>query len=79
EWLTKPVRGSELHDRLMRLMAGTLPPAPGPAAARPARPETPCRGRILVVEDNEVNQLVAREMVAKLGYQADVVTDGAQA
>jgi two-component system sensor histidine kinase/response regulator len=41
--------------------------------------DMPSRGRILVVEDNEVNQLVAREMVAKLGYQADVVADGAEA
>ena len=39
----------------------------------------PSRGRILVVEDNEVNQLLAREMVAKLGYRADVVADGAEA
>jgi two-component system sensor histidine kinase/response regulator len=39
----------------------------------------PARGRVLVVEDNEVNQLVAREMVARLGYQADVVADGAEA
>ncbi len=37
------------------------------------------RGRILVVEDNGVNQLVARASVTKLGYAVDVVADGAQA
>jgi two-component system sensor histidine kinase/response regulator len=79
EWLTKPVRGSELHDRLMRLMAGTLPAVTVPAAARHPRADMPSRGRILVVEDNEVNQLVARGMVTKLGYRADVVADGAEA
>ncbi|TFC90334.1 PAS domain S-box protein [Cryobacterium sp. TMT3-29-2] len=79
EWLTKPVRSSELYDRLMRLMATSAPAAPAPAPTRPARSAIPSRGRILVVEDNEVNQLVAREMVAKLGYDADVVADGVAA
>jgi PAS domain S-box-containing protein len=78
ESLTKPVRGSEFHDRLVRLMTG---PGGGPASAqvRAVRPDMPARGRVLVVEDNEVNQLVAREMVARLGYEADVVADGAEA
>ncbi|MET3172381.1 UNVERIFIED_ORG: two-component system sensor histidine kinase/response regulator [Arthrobacter sp. UYCu721] len=39
----------------------------------------PSRGRILVVEDNEVNQLVARATVTKFGYAVDVVADGAEA
>ncbi|WP_255482318.1 response regulator [Pseudarthrobacter sp. NBSH8] len=43
------------------------------------RPPAPSRGRILVVEDNEVNQLVARATVAKFGYAVDVVADGAEA
>ncbi|WP_332762270.1 response regulator [Pseudarthrobacter sp.] len=37
------------------------------------------RGRILVVEDNDVNQLVARATVTKFGYAVDVVADGAEA
>ncbi|WP_240484318.1 response regulator [Pseudarthrobacter sulfonivorans] len=37
------------------------------------------RGRILVVEDNEVNQLVARATVIKFGYAVDMVADGAEA
>jgi PAS domain S-box-containing protein len=36
-------------------------------------------GLVLVVEDNEVNQLVAREMVTKLGYQVGLATNGAEA
>ncbi|MEZ2391138.1 PAS domain S-box protein [bacterium RCC_150] len=79
EWLTKPVRASEFQDRLMRLMAGSRPARPASAPNRPARPKVPSRGRVLVVEDNEVNQLVAREMVASLGYEAEVVGDGAAA
>lgn len=32
--------------------------------------------RVLIVEDNKVNQLVARRMVERLGYEADVVDNG---
>ncbi len=81
EWLTKPVRSSALFDRLMRLVAARTTPVTAPAVARtgPAQHHGPSRGRILVVEDNEVNQLVARGMATKLGYQVDLVEDGSQA
>ena len=39
----------------------------------------PSRGRILVVEDHQVNQLVVRATVTKFGYAVDVVADGAEA
>jgi two-component system, sensor histidine kinase and response regulator len=35
--------------------------------------------RVLVVEDNEVNQALAVAILAKLGYRSDVVGDGQQA
>jgi CheY-like chemotaxis protein/HPt (histidine-containing phosphotransfer) domain-containing protein len=35
--------------------------------------------RVLVVEDNEVNQALAVAILAKLGYRADVVGDGGKA
>jgi two-component system sensor histidine kinase/response regulator len=35
--------------------------------------------RILVAEDNVVNQLVTRTMLDRLGYRADVVASGAEA
>jgi two-component system, sensor histidine kinase and response regulator len=37
------------------------------------------RHRILVVEDNEVNQVLALAILTKLGYRAEVVGDGRQA
>jgi two-component system, sensor histidine kinase and response regulator len=37
------------------------------------------QGRVLVVEDNEVNQALAVAVLAKLGYRADVVGDGRRA
>ncbi|MCP8999092.1 response regulator [Pseudarthrobacter sp. RMG13] len=53
----------------------------GSSAGLPVRgrPLEPSRGRILVVEDNEVNQLVACATVTKFGYAVDVVADGAEA
>ena len=38
-----------------------------------------CRLKILVVEDNEVNQRVVITYIKKLGHQADVVTNGLEA
>jgi CheY-like chemotaxis protein len=56
---------------------------PPPAAVReetslPIAPETP-RGRILIVEDNAVNQLVAMKLVQRLGYKADSARNGQEA
>ena len=87
EWLMKPVRSSEFYNRLVRLMSTREPASASAAPASEhtsaetsaASPAGPSRGRILVVEDNEVNQLVARATVTKFGYAVDVVADGAEA
>lgn len=88
EWLMKPVRSSEFYNRLVRLMStrelAAVPAAPAgsvpeQSAAELTMADGPSRGRILVVEDNEVNQLVARATVTKFGYAVDVVADGAEA
>ncbi|MFZ5724569.1 MAG: ATP-binding protein [Pseudomonadota bacterium] len=45
----------------------------------PARAILPTGLRVLVAEDNPVNQLVTRGMLGKLGIDAEVVADGRQA
>lgn len=55
-------------------VAPAEPPAP---AAAPAG--TASRGRILVVEDSEVNQLVAAGILEHLGYDAVIAQDGLEA
>ncbi|MBG6179541.1 hybrid sensor histidine kinase/response regulator [Arthrobacter sp. CAN_A1] len=85
EWLTKPVRSSALYDRLMHLMSDTdAEPAPETIHSRTVQLQEQGSDhrpapRILVVEDNAVNQLVAESMLLKLGYRVDLVGDGAEA
>jgi len=52
-----------------------------PSAARAPSPTAESRagGHVLVVEDNEVNQLVAVGMLDALGYTSEVAADGAAA
>ena len=76
--LSKPVRHSLLYDNLLTLM-GSHPVAP---SERPEPKEIgqKIRGRprahVLVVEDNIVNQEVARGMLEALGCQVDTVANG---
>ena len=73
--LTKPARRAELYQALATVV-GT--PAAMPAAPRePGVPRTAAaKGRLLIAEDNAINQAVARGMVTKLGYTCDVAGNG---
>ena len=82
-YLTKPVKVSQLYDCL----ATVLGVASG-GSEQPARPiitrhtlaeDKKRRVRILVAEDNVVNQKVAVRMLEKLGYRADAVANGEEA
>jgi len=78
--LHKPVNASELFDALMQALAGgvrrrSTSVRQASAAAAPA-----LRGlRVLLVEDNELNQEVARGLLEELGVQVELAGDGAQA
>jgi CheY-like chemotaxis protein len=74
--LTKPVRRSQLLDVLMKIV-GEERAALAPAASRPA--PASLAGRVLVVEDNDVNREVAVRFLEKLGYRSDVAVDGREA
>jgi len=81
-YLTKPVRQSQLHDCLATILVAPPELAPG-AVAIVGAPSRPARdgsaGRILLAEDNLVNQRVASAMLVNLGYDVDIVADGEQA
>ncbi|MEO1765817.1 hybrid sensor histidine kinase/response regulator [Thiobacter aerophilum] len=72
--LPKPVRTGRLQSLLGELLGYALP-APVPAA--PAKHAAPVR--VLVAEDNVVNQKVVSHMLRKLGVRADVVANGKEA
>ncbi len=82
QWLTKPMRSSELYDRLMRLMTATEADLhverPTRRAPQPVGHHGSL-GKILVVEDNSLNQLVAEGLLSRLGYEALSVVNGAEA
>jgi PAS domain S-box-containing protein len=74
--LDKPVRHSELYDALVGVAGAHLVETPAPAR----RSRGPSLGlRVLVVEDNQVNQLVATGLLENLGCDVEVASDGAEA
>jgi CheY-like chemotaxis protein len=78
--LSKPIKQSQLHDAIVGLLGqGRVP------ARRRAEPVFDSRVaerhplRILVVEDNPVNQRVALRLLERFGYRPDVAANGAEA
>ena len=77
--LTKPVKQAQLHDSLGRLFAAYGTAGPVTAGVPGVGPRERRRARILVAEDNVVNQKVVLLQLRQLGYSADSVADGAVA
>ncbi len=75
--LTKPVKPSQLYDVLAKLFwRGGEPPAEKAEVPAAAGPEACFMDRILLAEDNAVNQKVALSMLQRLGFRADVAANG---
>jgi CheY-like chemotaxis protein len=80
--LPKPIKPSALYDALMTVFAPAdtrfrLQPAPEAAADASLAERHPLR--ILLAEDNLVNQKLALRLLSNIGYAADVAGDGVQA
>jgi len=86
-YLTKPIRQSLLYECLSLVLANSSGAAP--SVTQPTAPiitrhslaevQARSRGRILVAEDNPVNQKVAVKMIEKLGYRVDIAGNGCEA
>jgi PAS domain S-box-containing protein len=85
--LAKPAPQAQLHLALSRVWRTDPSPIFSPARARAAEnPQAgngletePPRPRVLVAEDNSVNQLIVVRLLEKAGLKADVVSNGSQA
>ena len=72
----KPVR----REALEALLGTPSSPALAPMNVREPETDAPARGiRVLVVEDNPVNQIVVQAMLAELGATSAIAQDGRQA
>jgi two-component system sensor histidine kinase/response regulator len=77
-YLNKPIRRADLFS-VVRSMLNASGPSEPEAAANPPERLSPLRGRVLLVEDNAVNQEVATAMLAKLGLHVTLAEHGARA
>ncbi|MFG0866952.1 response regulator [Pseudomonas sp. FYR_7] len=74
--LARPLTRGALYQTLHRVLQGHDAEHP---LATPPTATAKGRARILLVEDNPVNQLVAKGMLAKLGCQVELATQGVEA
>jgi signal transduction histidine kinase/CheY-like chemotaxis protein len=80
--LGKPLRQSQLYDTLVTLLMKSSAPKRAKAAATPAIDgELAARHplRILLAEDNVVNQKLALRVLQRMGYRADLASNGIEA
>ncbi|ENY72498.1 hypothetical protein G114_07465 [Aeromonas diversa CDC 2478-85] len=79
-FLTKPVSSSHLFDMLVNLFVGLVP-----GGYRPHRQEGPVSDwslsgiRVLLTEDNEINQQIAVELMESKGLLVTVASNGQEA
>jgi CheY-like chemotaxis protein/HPt (histidine-containing phosphotransfer) domain-containing protein len=80
-YLTKPVRQSELFDKLSSLLPTDRKRQEQSSNANEnVAPQRHTNNvKILLAEDNVVNQKVAQSMLKKLGLRTDIVANGAEA
>src|SRR5262249_49166677 len=77
ECLFKPLKQAQLFHCLTTLIADRrVPTVPEPERGSKTAPSQRKPLRILVAEDNAVNQKVALQQLRKVGYTADVVASG---
>ena len=78
-FLIRPLNQSELYNHLMKMLSegGNLDHIHKPSESQTRETTTaPKSGRILIAEDNSVNQLIAQALLKELGYTFHTVANG---
>jgi len=81
-YLIKPVREAELREAILSVLHARQQPAPRPMVTRSSfrRDRNPARSlRILLAEDNRVNQNLATRLLEKRGHRVVVANNGKEA
>jgi len=79
--LTKPVKVAQLQEIMLRVMSGKVAASPSAITATKLDPTIASRLplRVLVCDDNIVNQKVALRLLQQMGYRADLAANGLEA
>ena len=85
-YLNKPIKQSQLFNSIVQALSfkSSSQPLPRPTEPRSAASIDPHLAerqplKILLAEDNKINQKLALQLLKRMGYQADVVSDGLEA
>ncbi len=77
--LTKPIKPAQLHEALASVVSGSKP-ATRKASASKLDPSLASRlpMRVMLCDDNLINQKVALRLLQQMGYKADVANNGVE-
>ena len=81
-WLVKPVKQAALREIITHALMGSAHPpltVPVSVGVSPAPSAATAAIRVLLVEDNEINQKLVLLMLEKLGYSAELAINGLEA
>ena len=79
--LTKPIKPAQLHEVLVRVISGVktqVKKAPVPSKLDPAMAQR-LPLRVLLCDDNTINQKVGLRLLQQMGYKPDLAANGVQA
>jgi len=79
--LTKPIKPTQLYETLVRVLSGSRPAArsnPSPPRLDPTL-ATRLPLRVLLCDDNVINQKVALRLLQQMGYRPQVAANGVEA
>lgn len=78
-YLSKPIRQSDLFDCLALVLSENRDPHQHPIVTKHIIKEMRHPLRVLLVEDNLINQKVAQGLLRKIGLAADIANNGVEA